>query len=223
MNDTELATEPPKPDVVAERPRIVGRSSSHFTRTARMFALEMEVEHDFKAIPDLMSSEPSDYAGNPGLKVPILETSRGTWFGSLNICRELSRRSKRGLRVVWPEDLDQPLPANAQEFTVQAMATEVALIMAKLAGAPGDDPHHRKMRKSLSNTMSWLDENLEGALAALPPGRDLSFLEVTLFCLTTHLDFREILPTAGYANLTRFSQELGERASAVSTSYRFDT
>jgi glutathione S-transferase len=208
---------------MSQGPRIIGRSSSHFTRTARMFALELAVDHDFKAIPNLMSSDSSDYAGNPALKLPILETSSGVWFGALNICRELSRRSTLGLRVVWPEDLDQPLPANAQEFTVQAMATEVTLIMAKVAGLPGDDAYHLKMRKSLSNTIVWLDENLPGALAALPPSRDLSFLEVTLFCLVTHLDFREILPTAGHANLTRFCQELGERASAVSTSYRFDT
>ena len=46
--------------------------------------------------------------------------------------------------------------------------------------------------------------------------------EVTLFCLATHLDFREVLPTAGYANLTAFCAAFSARESAAATEYRFD-
>jgi glutathione S-transferase len=208
---------------VGAKPTIVGRSSSHFTRTARIFASELGVDHCFEVVRDLLSSEPGDYAGNPALRLPILRTSAGVWFGALGICRELARRSKRDLYIVWPEHLDQPLLANVQELTVQAMATEVALIMSKVAGEDGHGGYVEKNRGSLLNTMSWLDTHLVDALAALPSSRDLSYLEVTLFCLSTHLQFREVLPMARYTNLAAFCEAFSARVSASNTPYHFDT
>jgi hypothetical protein len=205
------------------RPVIIGRSSSHFTRVTRIFAAEMRIDYSFRVVRDLMSSDPEDYGGNPALRIPILQTSRGAWFGALNVCRELWRQSSPRPRVVWPEALDEPLLANAQELVLQAMATEVALIMAGLAGTGDSNAHHMKMRKGLVNMMSWLEENARPALDALPPHRDLSFLEVSLFCLVTHLEFRGVLPTASYSELNGFCQRFSTRASCGETAYRFDT
>lgn len=204
------------------KPTIVGRSSSHFTRTLRIFAWEMGVDHAFRPVRDMMSHDASSYAGNPALKLPILETETGPWFGALNICREVSRRSERALNVVWPEDLDRSISSNAQELVTQAMATEVSLIMGGLGGRDPGDAYVEKMRRSLLNTISWLDEHLPEVLALLPPERDLSYLEVTAFCLTTHLEFREVLPTSGYLNLSAFCRDFGARDSVQGTAYRFD-
>jgi glutathione S-transferase len=205
------------------RPVIIGRSSSHFTRITRIFAAEMRIDYSFRVVRDLMSSNPEDYGGNPALRIPSLQTPQGVWFGALNVCRELWRRSSPRPRVVWPEDLDEPVLANAQELVLQAMATEVSLIMGKLADASDSNAHHAKMRKALVNMMSWLEENVSSALAALPPQRDLSYLEVTLFCLVTHLQFRDVLPTASYSELNNFCQRFATRASINETPYRFDT
>ncbi|QRN99504.1 glutathione S-transferase domain-containing protein [Archangium violaceum] len=205
------------------RPVIIGRSSSHFTRITRIFAAEMRIDYSFRVVRDLMSSNPEDYGGNPALRIPSLQTPQGVWFGALNVCRELWRRSSPRPRVVWPEDLDEPVLANAQELVLQAMATEVSLIMGKLADASDSNAHHAKMRKGLVNMMSWLEENARSALAALPPQRDLSYLEVTLFCLVTHLQFRDVLPTASYSELNDFCQRFATRASIQETPYRFDT
>ena len=49
-----------------------------------------------------------------------------------------------------------------------------------------------------------------------------TFLETTLFCLVTHLEFRQVLATAPYRALTEFSERFGERPSARATTYRFD-
>jgi glutathione S-transferase len=204
------------------QPVIIGRSSSHFTRIARVFAAEMRIDYSFQVVRDLMSSEPGDYGGNPALRIPVLRTPQGTWFGALNVCRELWRRSSPRPRVVWPEDLDEPVLANAQELVLQAMATEVSLIMAGMGGA-SDGAHQGKMRKGLVNMMAWLEENARSALAALPPQRDLSYLEVSLFCLVTHLEFRNVLPTAPYSELNRFCQQFATRASIGETTFRFDT
>lgn len=213
---------PPAPEVPT-RPVLIGRSSSHFTRITRIFAAELRIDYSFQVVRDLMSSNAEDYGGNPALKIPSLQTSRGVWFGALNVCRELWRQSSPRPRVVWPEDLDEPLLANAQELTLQAMATEVALIMSKVGGANDGSAHAMKMRVALGNMMSWLEGNTRSVLAALPPHRDLSFLEVTLFCLVTHLEFREVLPTAPYSELNRLCQQFATRPSASQTSYRFDT
>jgi glutathione S-transferase len=204
------------------KPAIIGRSSSHFTRVTRIFAVEMGVDCSFQVVRDLMSSDPADYGGNPALRLPTLQTARGVWFGALNICRELSRQSSLGQRIVWPEDLDQPLLADAQELVLQAMATEVTLVMAKLAGGSDGSAHHAKMRKSLVNTMAWLEANARHALATLPADRDLSYLEVTLFCLVTHLEFRDVLPITSYPELQGFCQQFAARPSADTTTYRFD-
>jgi len=204
------------------KPRIVGRSSSHFTRVTRIFASELAVECEFGVVYDLNSLRTEDYAGNPALKVPILQTGAGVWFGALNCCRELVRLSKRELRVVWPEALLQPLLANAQELTVHAMATEVALIMSGVGGSEAATSAQIKARTSLINAMTWLDANVQETLAALPVERDLSYLEVALFCLVTHLDFRNVLPTAVYPELLAFCERFGERESAQETIYRFD-
>jgi glutathione S-transferase len=205
------------------KPVIIGRSSSHFTRIARIFAAEMHIDYSFRVVRDLMSSNPEDYGGNPALRIPVLQTPRGVWFGALNISRELWRQSNPRLRVVWPEDLDEPVLANAQELVLQAMATEVTLIMAKVGGASDSGAHHEKMRKGLVNMMAWLEENANSALAALPAHRDLSYLEVTLFCLVTHLQFRDVLSTDSYSELNKFCQQFATRASIRETTFRFDT
>jgi glutathione S-transferase len=211
---------PPAHEELA-RPTIIGRSSSHFTRVTRVFAAEVKVDCALQVVRDLTSTDPADYAGNPALKVPVLRTSRGVWFGALQICRELWRLSGREGRVVWPEDLDQPLLSNAQELVVHAMGTEVSLIMAKVSGQVGG-AHQDKVRKSLINVMAWLEENAAQILAALPRERDVSFLEIGLFCLVTHLEWREVLSTAPYSRLNDFCRDFGARPSAQETGYRFD-
>jgi glutathione S-transferase len=206
---------------MAERSTIVGRSSSHFSRVVRIFAHELRVEHHFEVAHDLGSMTASDYADNPALRLPILKASGQVWFGALNICRELARASSERLRIVWPEQLTVPLLANAQELTVQAMASAVELIMSGDSTTPATR-FSNKRRASLQNCVRWLDERVDPVLAALPE-RDLSYLEVTLFCLTEHLDFRQVLSTRPFERLTAFAARFAERASARATPFVFDT
>jgi glutathione S-transferase len=206
-----------------DKPTLFGRSSSHFTRVTRVFAAELGVDHGFEVVRDLASRDPAAYGGHPALRVPCLQTAEGVWFGALNICRELTRRSKRELRVVWPEALEHPTAANAQELTLQAMANEVTLITSGLGGQAAPSAFRLKVQEGLERSLAWLDQNLERALAALPAGPRTSYLEVTLYCLLTHLDFRGVASTAPYARLTAFAREYGARPSAEQTPYRFDT
>ena len=201
---------------------LYGRSSSHFTRIARIFALEAEVAFEFVLIRDLMSQEPDDYGGHPAMKMPTLQTEEGIWFGSLPICRELVACSELNLEVIWPENLERPVAANAQELVTTAMSSEVGLIMGKATGIAADNAHQVKTRASLLGAMEWLELNADRAIATLHPERDLSFLEVSLFCLLEHLEFREVLPLDPYPQLRAFAERFAQRSSAKATAYKFD-
>ena len=87
---------------------LVGRSSSHFTRLTRIFALELSVAHEFQPVFDMATLDIGNYAGNPMLKVPIWRDEQGELFGSENICRELVRRSGRASDVVMRGDVYVP-------------------------------------------------------------------------------------------------------------------
>jgi glutathione S-transferase len=200
---------------------LVGRSTSHFTRVTRIFAAEAGLSFQFQVVPDLRVGARAQYAGNPALKVPILRTPAGEWFGTLNICRELARRSPRPLRVIWPEALEQPLLANAQELVLQAMSTEVTLLMGRFFGET-DGPHAAKLMQGLTNSVEWLEQNVDELLARLPADRELSFLELTLYCLMRHLPFRKVLATEPYTRLNDFCRAYEARQSVQDTPYRVD-
>ena len=202
--------------------QLYGRSSSHFTRIARIFAAECEIEVEFLPIRDLMSTDPADYGDNPALKMPTLDTGDDTWFGSLGICRELARLGELNLDVVWPDDLGTAMASNAQEMVLTAMSTEVALVMAKSTGVPADNAHQAKLRASLLGNLRWLEDNIADAIAELPAERDLSYLEVSLFCLVEHLPFREVMALDDYPNLRAFAERFGQRSSARATPFKFD-
>jgi glutathione S-transferase len=199
---------------------LIGRSSSHFTRTARIFALELRVPHTFRPVLDITSQDPATYAGNPALKVPVLVDADGTMFGTENICRELARRSQTRSRVVLRGDVADRLVANAEEMTLHAMSTEVILVMATLAGDGRSAP--LKVRRSLENALSYLNENVDRVLHALPAERALSFVEASLFCLVTHLPFRQVMDVTAYDRLKSFAKQFGKREGALQTEYRFD-
>lgn len=201
-------------------PVLVGRSSSHYTRVARIFALELGVAHQFRPVLDLTTLDTSAYAGNPALKIPVWVDERGPLFGAENVCRELASRSPDRARVVLRGDLADRLVANAEEMVLHAMSTEVWLVMAKLGGDDRAAPP--KLRASLENALRYLDESVDGLVERLPPDRALSFVEAAIYCVVTHLPWRQVMDVGAYARLGAFASRFGERASAKRTEYRFD-
>jgi glutathione S-transferase len=197
---------------------LVARSSSHFSRTARMFALELGVPHTFRPVLDLTSSDMAAYADNPALKVPILVDESGPLFGTENICRALARRSDRAARAVLRGDTPARIVANTEVLVLPVMASEVTLIMDKFTRAALTP----KVVASIENSLDFLDAHLDTALAALPADRLTSFLEVALFCVVTHLPWREVMDVSRWTRLGDFVRDFGQRDSARATEYRFD-
>lgn len=200
---------------------LIGRSSSHFTRIAKIFAHELGVRYDFQIVHELGSTRVGDFAENPTLRVPSLRSGASTWFGTLNICRELARRASVPHTVLWPEDVREPIAANAQELVLDTMATEVIVVMARLHGIAADHPFLAKPYARIRASVMWLENELPGVLARLPP-HSLGFLEVSTFCLCKHLGFREIDSIEEFSNLSAFCREFGRRPSAQHTEYHFD-
>lgn len=195
---------------------LVGRSSSSFTRVARIFALELGVAHAFTPVHDLTSTDGAAYAENPALKIPILVDERGPLFGTENICRELARGAHG---VVFRGDVAARVAANMEELALHGLTTSVAIIMGKATGGGVS----AKASPSLARTIEYLDAHVDALRAALPAERTLSFVEVALFCLVRHLPWREVMNLDAYARLGAFADAFGARASARETEYRFDS
>ncbi len=202
--------------------QIIGRSSSLFTRVPLIFARELGVTIELVPIPDMTEIDPVIYGGNPALKLPTLRRDGSVVFGAENICRALADHAGDRVRIVWPEQLRGDLPRNAQELVWHAMAAQVQLVFGTMIGKlPADNIYFTKGRRGFEGALRWLDTHVADALGALP-SRDLSLLEVSLFCLVEHLGFRATLPLEPYPALVAFARDFAARPSAQATTYRFD-
>lgn len=185
--------------------KIIGRSSSHYTRVVRMFAHELGIDYELVVVRDLTSTDESTYE-NPALKIPVFRDGNTTVFGTENICRTLAG------------NLDTP-PAlrNAQELVWHAMQAQVQLVMGTIIGKlPADNIYFEKIRRGFEGALGWLDANI-----ALVP-HSATLLPITLYCLVEHIAFRGPLTLDPYPALVNFAREYGQRPSAVATAYRFD-
>jgi glutathione S-transferase len=202
--------------------RIVGRSSSHFTRVARMFAHALDVPYVLQVVPDLSAIDAGAYGDNPALKIPVLIDEAGSLFGADNVCRALARRAGRPGVVLRGEFDGDPaaarLVANAEELVLHAMTAEVGIILAKAQGvAPGP-----KLQPSIENCLGWLDDHEPALARALPASRTLSFVEVALYCLVTHLPWRQVMEISRWERLEAFARRYGAHPASAATAYRFD-
>lgn len=202
-------------------PTLVGRSSSNFTRITRIFAHELGIPLKFVPLYDITSMRVEEYGGNPALKVPVLVDAAGPVFGSENVCRELVRRAGAESRVVMRGASPDRVVTNMEELTLCTLSAEVPIVMAKLAG--NTDAVSPKIVRSMANSLAYLDENVSALAEKLPDGRQFSFIEVALYCLMTHLVFREVADVTPYPKLRAFADAFGKRESAKATTYSVDT
>lgn len=205
--------------------RLVGRSGSHFTRVAAMFAHELRVPFELDIVHDLLSLDPAMYGGHPALKLPTLHVGDSALFGTENICRKLAELADRARdpRVVLPEHVTADLARSAQELAWHAMAVQVQLLVGiRFAKLPEDNVFFAKAKAGMVGSLTWLDQHLERALDCLPAPRDVSVLELTLFCLVEHIVFRPTLPLDAYPTLRSFAATFAARESAQRTVFHAD-
>jgi glutathione S-transferase len=203
--------------------QIVGRRGSHFTRMTLIFAEELGVPYELVPIYDMKALDAAAYAGNPALKLPILRKGDALLFGAQNICRALAESVGATDLVVWPEDLREDRMRNAQELVWHCMAAQVQLVVGTIIGKlPADNVFFAKARLGIEGSLQWLDSHAAELLAALPAGRRLSVLEVSLFCLIEHVRWRKTAAIDRCAHLIAWAASYASRASAQSTVYEVD-
>lgn len=200
---------------------LVGRQSSHYTRVTRIFAHELGLTPRLRPIHQLMSLDSQQFADNPALKLPILSVAGKPLFGTLNICRQLAELAGASDTIFWPEDARGLLLMNAHELVAHAMAVQVEIVAHEFIEKRPADGVSSKRRQSLRGTLRWLDAHWSSIHAAIPTGT-LSYLETSLFCLLSHLPFRNPIDIDGLAHLKAFADAFGRRESAIATPYQFD-
>jgi hypothetical protein len=157
------------------------------------------------------------------LKLPVLRIGSDMVLGTENICRTLAALAaeRRKLHVVWPEGLPGLLARNAQELVWHCATAQVQLAMGTiLSGLPADNVYFVKARTGMQGSLAWLDGNVDRLLEGLPPGRDISLFETSLFCLMEHLVFRPTVAVAPYARLAAFVSAFSKLDAARATVYR---
>jgi glutathione S-transferase len=158
------------------------------------------------------------------LKLPILRLEDGVVFGSENICRTLAERADKSAAIVWPEQLRDHISRNAQELVWHCMLTQVQIVFGTVvAKLPSENLYFEKARYGFEGALTWLDAHVEQVLGRLPPSRQLSLFEASLFCMIDHLHIRKTVPVEQYAALERFAATFATRPSAQRTPYQFDT
>ena len=205
--------------------RLFGRSSSHFTRVAAIFAHELAVPFQLEVVHEITSLDAAIYGGHPALKIPTLRAGASLVFGAENICRKLTGLAGRAgdPRVVFAEAITADTGRCAQELVWHAMAAQVQLVVGTVfARLPPDNVFFAKASAGLQGALAWLDDHVAEAFALLPADRDLSIFEVTLFSLVEHLSFRPTVDVERYQKLRRFAAAFALRDSARRTAFTFD-
>lgn len=200
---------------------LIGRSSSHYTRMARIVAAELGVRYRLEPIYDVMTDAPEAFGGNPALKMPVLKRGDVAVFGTLNICKVLAREARAESEFFWPDEARSVSLMNAHEVLAHALAAQVEVVMHEIIAERPQDAPSRKRRQSLINCLQWLDRNL-GDLRRELPGDRLSIFDVGLFCLVAHVPFRNPMDLSGMPELVGFERSFGARPSAQGTPYRYD-
>jgi len=204
---------------------VFGRRSSLYTRIALLFAETLRVPWRLTHIPDMTCLDTAAYGGNPALKLPVLRRGDEMVLGTENICRALAATAAehRPVHLVWPEQLPGRTHCNAQELIWHCSTAQVQLAMGTLlSGLPTNNIYFVKARAGMQGSLDWLDRNLDELVAALPPERELSLFEASLFCLMEHLVFRPTLSVAGYSRLNAFVDAFATRDAARATIYRIE-
>lgn len=207
------------------RVRLTGRSSSHFTRVAAIFAHELDIPFELEVVHDLASLDATTFGGNPLLKIPTLHLGAAQVFGTENICRSLVEHAGRAgdPRLVLAEHITDDLVRSAQELVWTGMLAQVQLrVGVAVAKLPADNLFFTKAAAGLSGAFAWLEARLEEVRGRLPPSRLLSLFEVTLFCLVEHVAFLPTVPLGPLPRLRDFAARFGQRTSAQRTPFRFD-
>jgi glutathione S-transferase len=114
------------------KPKLYATPLSHFARKVRIVLSELQVPFELVFVGDLLSSDPSDFGGNPILRIPTFRDEDHWIVESDQITRYIVERhdpsDRLGRLQLGPDQ------RNALSMINAAMAAEVEILLATRSG-----------------------------------------------------------------------------------------
>src|SRR5262245_14544310 len=163
---------------------------SHFSRKVRIVLRELGLDCEESYVPNLLSADPSDFGGNPILRVPVLRDGAQWVVESDQIVRYLLETYDRGNDrfAFFSMSTDQ---RNALSIVSAVMGADVELLLSRRSGL-GDQAgglYFSRYREVIDRGLAWL----EGNAATIWPAVELSYLDIALLCMWDHLRYNKFV------------------------------
>ncbi len=162
---------------------------SHFSRKVRIVLRELSVECEESFAPNLLSSDPSDFAGNPILRVPVLRDG-STWvIESDQIVRHILETYDRGNDRFSFFSMNAA-QRNALSILSAIMGAEVELLLSRRSGLVSEAGalYFGRYRSVIGHGLAWIEANG----AAVWPEAEFSYLDIALVCMWDHLRYNRL-------------------------------
>ena len=194
------------------QPILFATPLSHFARKVRIVLAELEVPFELRFVPNLLSSDPADFGGNPILRIPTLLHGERWIIESDQIVRYIVETWDPGDRLGCLA-LD-PEQRNVLSILNALMSAEVELILSARSGIENVNslPFFQRYHAVMEHCLVWLETHgrhqwlgADDADDAKETGakpkrkRAFSFLDVTLVAAWEHFNDRQLVP-----NVERF-------------------
>ncbi len=190
---------------------------SHFGRKVRIVLQELEIPHELIFVPNLLSSDPADFGGNPILRIPTLVDAEHWIVESDQIARYVVERydpkDRLGCLVLDPDQ------RNLQAMINAAMGAEVEILLSGRSGIENVDTisYFRRYFEVIRNCLRWLDTEGAKRWTTL----DFSYLDIALICMWDHLRYYDTVPELEqYSWIGDRVSRFAERASVLDSAPR---
>lgn len=162
---------------------------SHFSRKVRIVLRELSVECEESFVPNLLSSDPADFAGNPILRVPVLRDGAIWVIESDQIVRHLLETCDRDSDRFWFFSMNAA-QRNALSILSAIMGADVELTLSKRSGlaAEAGALYFARYRSLIGHGLAWIEANG----AAVWPEAEFSYLDIALVCMWDHLRYNRL-------------------------------
>ena len=163
---------------------------SHFSRKVRIILRELDLACEESYVPNLLSSAPGDFGGNPILRVPVLQDGPHWVVESDQIVRYLLETYDRGNDRFAFVSMNTA-QRNTLSIISAIMGADVELILSKRSGLAdkASGLYFTRYREVIGHGLAWLERNA----GSIWPEVDFSYLDIALLCMWDHLRHGRLL------------------------------
>lgn len=162
---------------------------SHYSRKVRIVLRELSLACEESYVPDLLSSDPADFGGNPILRVPVLRDGDGWVIESDQIVRHVLETYDPGHDRFRFFSMNAA-QRNALSIVSAVMGAEVELILSRRSGlaAEAGALYFGRYRTVIGQGLAWLETNG----VSVWPEAEFSYLDIALLCMWDHLRYNRL-------------------------------